>query len=221
MHCWTKVGWQNTIMVRCSRRAVRSGSAAAKSPKSAALFDDEVVAHEGYVRGALMPWIPSLEFLPIESESWRAKWTKWLSADEPMPASDLSLAAQIATLVAFDAITGNWDRWSGANVGFDRTTNTLLFVDNDGAFFEPAPPAQLAQQLAILGKVDRHSRRFVAALRAMDALALADAVGDESPGSPLLGPKTLASVDERRRKVLAIVDEKIAKLGEARALAFE
>ena len=34
-------------------------------------------------------------------------------------------------------VTGNWDRWSGGNVGLDRARMRLhLFIDNDGAFFE-------------------------------------------------------------------------------------
>lgn len=196
-------------------------AAIAKNAKALSLYDDEVVAHAGYVRGALIPWIANLEFLPIETDPWRAKWTKWLAADQEMPTTDKDLAAQISTLVVFDTITGNWDRWSGANVGIDRATNTLLFVDNDGAFFEPAPAAPLAAQLALLAKIDRYSKRFVNAVRLMDAITLADAIGEESPGAPLLGAKTLASVDERRRKVLQIIDAKIEKLGEPKVLAFD
>lgn len=198
-------------------------AAASKNAKSLSLFDDEVIAHAGRVRGALMPWIDKLEFLPVETDPWRARWTKWLRASEPIPPvkDDASLAAQISTLVVFDTVTGNWDRWSGANVGFDKETKTLLFVDNDGAFFEPAPAAPLAAQLALLEKVDRYSKKLVAQLRALDPLSLADAIGEESPGEPLLGAKTLASVDERRRKVLSIVDAKVAALGEATVLAFE
>ncbi len=196
-------------------------AAATKNAKALSLYDDEVVAHAGYVRGALMPWIASLEFLPIETDPWRVKWTKWLAADQEMPVTDKDLAAQISTLVVFDTITGNWDRWSGANVGIDKATNTLLFVDNDGAFFEPAPAAPLAAQLARLAKVDRYSLRFIAAVRALEPIALSDAIGEEVPGTPLLGPKTLASADERRRRVLAIIDEKIAKLGFATVFAFD
>lgn len=196
-------------------------AAAAKNDKALSLYDDEVIAHAGYVRGSLIPWIPSLEMLPIETDVWRAKWTKWLAADQQLAPSDKELAAQISTLVVFDTLTGNWDRWSGANVGIDRATNTLLFVDNDGAFFEPAPAAPLARQLALLAKIDRYSKRFVNAVRALDAIALSDAIGEEFPGTPLLGANTLASVDERRRRVIGIIDDKIAKLGEAAVFAFE
>ncbi len=196
-------------------------AAASKNSKALSLYDDEVVAHAGYVRGALMPWIANLEFLPIETDPWRVKWTKWLAADQESPVADKDLAAQISTLVVFDTITGNWDRWSGANVGIDKTTNTLLFVDNDGAFFEPAPAAPLAAQLALLAKIDRYSKKFIAAVRALEPIPLSDAIGEEAQGTPLLGPKTLASADERRRRALTIIDEKIAKLGEAKVFAFE
>jgi hypothetical protein len=193
-------------------------AAITSNAKALSLYDSEVVARAGTVKGALMPWIASLEFLPIETDPWRAKWTKWLAKDGEVPVDQASLASQISTLVVFDTVTGNWDRWSGANVGIDKASGTLLYVDNDGAFFEPAPAAPLASQLALLQKIDRYSRRFVAALRALTPIALADAIGDETPGQPLLEPKTLSSVDGRRRNVLVIIDAKIKDQGESKVL---
>jgi len=196
--------------------------ALAKDMGAAKLFDDEaIVTGDGKVRGAIIPWIPKLEFLPLEGAPWRARFTSWLSHDGIIPEEQRSLAGQISTMIAFDAITGNWDRWSGGNVGIDRATNTLLFIDNDGTFFEPVPPQPLAAQLALLKKVDHFSKSFVANLRAMDAVTFADATGFEVPGEPLLSPKVLSGADERKRKVLEIVDAKIKTWGEASVLSFE
>jgi hypothetical protein len=190
-------------------------------PPGRTLFLDEAVVNGGKIRGAAMPWIPKLEFIPLESNTWRSKWQGWLAHGSPAPdGADRDLAAQISTLVAFDTLTGNWDRWSGANVGIDRPTGTLLFVDNDGAFFDPVPPAPLAAQLALLKKIDRFSRSFVSSLRALDADRLAKAFGDDEPGHALLSPRVVAGVDERRKQVLAHVDGRIAALGEAAVLAF-
>ena len=66
--------------------------------------------------------------------------------------------------------------------------------------------------------VDRFSRRFVAALRTVD---LAKAFGDEAPGEPLLSPRVLTQTEARRKHVIAVIDAKIAKLGEPNVLAFE
>ena len=197
-------------------------AAVAKDAAAAKLFDDEaVVATDGKIHGAIIPWIPKLEFLPLEGAPWRARFTGWLSHDGVIPEEQRALAGQISTMIAFDLITGNWDRWSGGNVGLDRATNTLLFIDNDGTFFDPVPPQPLAAQLALLKKVDHFSKSFVKSVRAMDVISLADAIGFEVSPEPLLSPKVLAAADERRRKVLEIVDGKIAAWGEASVLSFE
>ena len=183
------------------------------------LFQKEGVVRDGNIRGAAMTWITKLEFLPLETPAWRTRWSSWLGAGE-IPDDQRVLAAQISTLLLFDLMTGNWDRWSGANVGIDRATNTLLFVDNDGAFFDPPPPAPLASQTAMVNKAERFSKSFVAALRKLEPVALSDAIGEDMPGTPLLSAKVLAGVDERRRKALAHIDDLVAKRGEAAILVF-
>ena len=40
-------------------------------------------------------------------------------------------------MIVFDYLTANWDRWSGGNVAEDSANGKLLFVDNDGAFYDP------------------------------------------------------------------------------------
>jgi hypothetical protein len=173
------------------------------TPAAVELLDREAVAEpDGTLRGALIPWIPKLEFLPLESVEWRRRWQPWLSGAGTVADSDRALAAQISTMIVFDWLTGNWDRWSGANIGIDRATDTLLYVDNDGAFFDPPPPKPLAEQLASLRKVARFSARLTDALGKLDRPALAAAIGEERPGAPLLCEHVLDAVDQRRRVAL-------------------
>ena len=94
-------------------------------------------------------------------------------------------------------------------------------MDNDGAFYDPPDAASLKQQLALVRRITRFSRRFVAALRALDVSKLASAMGDEVPGTPLLPQRVLDGVDVRRRAVLEAVDARVGDAGEAGALAFE
>ena len=182
------------------------------------LFDDEAIDRSGRIFGALIPWIEKLEFTPLESPTEMARWKKELAGGD-VGDDRKALDAQISTLVVFDVLTGNWDRWSGANVGIDRKTGMLLFVDNDAAFFDPIPPAA-AKQMEMLKGVDRFSRALVTRLRAVDALMLADAFGEEEPGAPLLPARVVAACDERRKEILGIVDSKIAQLGEPNVLFF-
>lgn len=186
----------------------------ALDPSARDLFDKEAVLRDGTVKGAAMPWLQKLEFLPLESPAWRGRWSGWLSGGA-LPEDQRALATQISTLVVFDLLTGNWDRWSGANVGIDRPTSTLLFVDNDGAFFDPPPKEPLAAQTALVKKTERFSKSFVDRLRKLEPVPLADAIGEESAGVPLLSASVLAGVAERRKLVLDHVDALVKDKGEA------
>jgi len=199
---------------RESLRAAAQGDARALS-----LLDDEVIDRKGRVYGSLVPWIDKLEFIAIDAPAERARWEKELKSGDDVPADRRALDAQISNLIVFDYLTGNWDRWSGENVGIDRASGLLLFVDNDGTFFDPIPRL-FEPEKKLLHEIDRFSRALVARLRAVSALDLADAFGDEEPGSPLLSARVVAACEERRKEVVALVDEKIAKLGEANVLYF-
>ena len=184
------------------------------------LFDAEVLPEtDGSVSGALIPWIADLEFLPLESDTWQKRWKKWLSANHPEPLGDeAQLASQISMMLSFDYLQANWDRWSGGNVGFDRTSNRILFIDNDGGFLEPAPADALARQLALVHECDRYSRAFVAAVQALEPVRLSAAINLDA--FPLLDERVLAGIETRRKKFLEVVRSKIAARGEANVLAF-
>jgi hypothetical protein len=187
-----------------------------------ALLAREAIADAaGNIQGALIPWIPHLELLAIEKDPLLAEWHSWLDGAADVPDDKRDLAAQISTLIVFDYMTGNWDRWSGGNVGFDESTRTVLFIDNDGAFYDVPPAGPLARQKGRLGAITRFSRGFVARLRALDAKSLASALGDETPGVPLLTDRAIDGVNRRRDEALAIIDARIKKAGPAKALAFE
>jgi hypothetical protein len=182
-----------------------------------ALVDDD-----GAIRGALMPWIPQYRVLSLEEDAQRKRWEPWVfDARARIPDDQRALAATISTMIAFDYVTANWDRWSGGNVAVDGATGTVLFVDNDGAFYEWPPPAALARQRAQLDHVARFSRRFVAALRAMDVDRLRAVLGDESPGVPLLPARAVDGVASRCKTVVDVVDARIRAGGEQTVLSFD
>jgi hypothetical protein len=195
--------------------------AAGPSDTQSLLAVEALETDAGDVPGALIPWIPHLTFVALEKDPLLSEWTGWLSGTLDIPEAKRGRAAQISTLVVFDYVTGNWDRWSGGNIGEDAGRDMLLFIDNDGAFYDKPPEAQLAAQKARLEAIARFSRGFVERLRKVDATALAAAIGDERPGVPLLGARALAGVDARRHEALRIIDARVEKTGEARVLAFE
>jgi hypothetical protein len=180
-----------------------------------------LVDPDGRIRGALIPWIDQYRVVPLEQASSRAQWEPLLTAPGvAVPAEQRARASAISTMIAFDYITANWDRWSGANVAEDGATGKLLYVDNDGAFYESPPGDALARQLALLRRVRRFSRPFVLALRALDRGRMQAAFGDESPGVPLLPEKVVADADARRETVLRTIDARIADAGDDATLFF-
>lgn len=219
-------------LARSFARGELEGAVGGSATEAGKLLAAEVVTDGALVHGALMPWIDRLEFVPLEAEPLLGAWRGWVRRDHAFAPADAgalgaldeaaqrALATQVSTLVLFDAVTGNWDRWSGGNVGYDRASRTLLFLDNDGAFFETPPKDALARNQRLLERTERFSRSFVARLRALDEAALARAVGEERPGVPLLSAKVLAAVSARRNAALADVDAKIGKYGEDATLAF-
>ena len=121
------------------------------------------------VTGALTTWVDAYEVLPLESSQWQERWIPWLTdRHAEIPSSARAMAGVISTLIAFDCITANWDRWSGANIARDRATDTVLFVDNDGSFYDPPPRAEIEKKFSLLSRVIRFSRSFVSSLRAID-----------------------------------------------------
>jgi hypothetical protein len=205
------------------RRAIpRSFEASELRPVAEGFDAKALVDEDGRVRGALVPWLETYRVLPLEEPTWRARWEPWvLDPRASVPPDERARAGAISTMIAFDYVTANWDRWSGGNVAEDSATGNVLFVDNDGAFYDPPDAALLKQQLALVRRIVRFSHRFVAALRALDASKLAGAIGDEVAGTPLLSQRVLDGVDARRRNVLATVDARIGDAGEAGTLAFD
>jgi hypothetical protein len=190
------------------------------SALAAAKGADEMIVESGVVKGALVPWIDGLEFLSLEKAPLSGEWKQWLRKGGTVPDDQRELARQISTLVAFDFITGNWDRWSGGNVGIDKRTGMLLFIDNDGAFFDVPPLDGLQRNKKLLEGIDKLSRSFVVRVRELDDDALTRALGEETPGVPLLSAKALAGVHQRRKELLRIVDAKSSDGGEDALLAF-
>jgi hypothetical protein len=204
------------LLVSLPAAALRGASTA----EGQSLFDAEVKTHDGDVRGALMPWIPGLSFVPFEAEPLRSRSRAWLKDGVTADGPQHELAPELSALIVFDTLTGNWDRWSGANVGLDADKKHLLFVDNDGAFFEPVPQAPYKQQLDIVRSIDRFPRATIEAARKLDDAALDQALGLDETGAPLLTPAQRRGILGRRDDLARIVDEKVTRLGQDRVFAF-
>ncbi len=192
-----------------------------KDTEAGALVAKEAIAApDGDVAGALIPWLPHLDFLALEQDPLLSEWKGWLNGPAEPPPAKKRRAAEVSNLIVFDYITGNWDRWSGGNIGFDKERDRVLFIDNDGAFYDDPPKGPLDAQEARLKSVRRFSRSLVTRLRAMDMRAIAATMGIEN-GQPLLSEKALRGVVSRRDAALKIIDDRMAASGAPSTLVFE
>jgi hypothetical protein len=198
-------------------------AACATSPGGAEQLDREVLVDaDGTVRGAFIDWIDDYRELPVENSWWRARWEPWLlDSRAKVGKNERTLATAISTMIVFDYVIANWDRYSGGNVARDGDSGSVLFVDNDGAFYESPPAEPLARQFGMVRRVVRFSRQFVTALRALDKTKLEHIFGEESPGKPLLPRSAVIATDERRRRAIKAIDAHLATRGEQTTLAFE
>jgi hypothetical protein len=209
------------VPLACARAfdAAAVGAALAPNASASKLFADEAIVEGGKVRGAMIPWIDGLQLWPLEKEPVRAEVQRWLRGSNAIPEDKLDLARQASTLVAFDFLTSNWDRYSGGNVGLDATGKTVLFIDNDAAFTDGPPRDQLARNRTLLEGVDRFSRGFVAKVRELGDERLGRVFG-QAGGVPLLPEPVVLAFARRRADLLAIVDAKARRAGDAETLFF-
>lgn len=182
---------------------------------------EELIVAGDRIEGAVIPWITGLHFLPLEKEPLRSEARAWLrDRKKPIPADKLDLAAQISALVVFDAITTNWDRYSGANVGLDASGKRVLFIDNDAAFMT-VPPERTRENQEALQQTERFSRSLLASLKLLTEEArLADAFRLGPDGSMLLPPAVIAAARRRIEGAVKIIEDKIAARSEADVLLF-
>ncbi len=189
------------------------------------LSPELVVSPNQIVRGVAIYWIPEMRELGIDTAEGMQHWRRWLSqenGDPPSREKSKLVAVQVSTLIAFDTLIGNWDRFSGSNAQGDKSGRHLFVRDHNVAFFEPLPEVQAARLMARIRQVERFSRSFVAALKALDEARLREILRDPSDpaGFSALTESQIAGVLDRRRTLLSYLAAVVDRYGEANVLTF-
>lgn len=210
--------------------------ASTRSAAAAKLLREQCLPREdGRLPGAMIAWVPGLTRLPLEIDPLWSAWREWLSVLPPprplerrLPIASAkrvreakALAPQISTLVVFDHLIGNRDRWSGHNVLLDVTHTRVMFLDHNLAFDAKLDVASTIKRNLVLHRVQRFSRGLVARLRALSRAELVDAIGLDDLGGPLLDEAQIDATLSRRDELLGYVDELVAQFGEEKILAFD
>lgn len=187
-------------------------------------LDEQMMGRGDIVWGTLVYWVPGLRDLELDTPRGMASWSRWLAHDAGVVSADeASLAGDLATMLCFDYLIANVDRWSGGNVRADRTGRRVVIRDHNLAFLSPLPRAQHERVIGHVRRVERFSRSFVLALRSLDesrlraSLAVDPAV---AAGTTLLDDAQIRALFDRREALLSRVAAHLDAYGEVAVLAF-
>jgi len=184
---------------------------------------DEALAKDGRLCGEVSWWIPEIKLARIgghgiDEPEGEALWSDYLQAGAVIPAELGPLVAQIATVIVFDVLIDNSDRWSGNNTQGSPDNRMLYFMDNTLSF--SAFTHGHAANLSKLGRIQVFPRALVDKLRALTVDAIAAALGREDDLlGPLLTRVEIRAIISRRDHILEYIDRLIAELGEDTVLA--
>ena len=184
------------------------------------ILNETVFDASGRTAGEAQYWIPSIKDTELESAAATKIWTEWLSAKAPPPPANRAAVAQhLSTMIVFDLLQNNSDRFSGGNIVARPDWSYLYFLDNTFGFqVEPGGHLRCRQALV---KVQRFSRSFVARLRALDAATLRAELSRESdPPYEILSAEEVDSVIARAHVALEYIDGLVAQFGADKVLYF-
>lgn len=184
-------------------------------PDSPVVFERDNTA-----RGAAIYWVPVLRPSRIDDPQEQERWSRWLRQGRALPPDQSQRAEEISTLLVFDFLTGNWDRWSGANVPMDAGGH-LIYRDNNGGFEEPFVEGLLQRSRSMLHRTQRFNRAVITRARAMtEASVRAEMSLDPDRTYPPLTAQQLRSLLRRRDILVEYVDGLVRRHGEAAVYAW-
>ena len=176
----------------------------------------------GIARGAAVYWVPNMSRTDLDGYPGLGAAAEWLRVDGEIPERSQGLARDLSTMLAFDYLIGNWDRFSGGNVSTDEEGRRLFVRDHNIAFQVPLPDARYERVRGDLERSERFSRSFVERVSAMNEATLRAALAEDplSESGPILAPGQVDGVLVRRRAFLSYVGALIAIHGADAVLAF-
>ena len=173
----------------------------------------------GMVPGVAIFWLPVLRTTFLDSPRHRGTWQPWMEASGPMPTGrDATLAAEIASVLVFDYLEANEDRWNDANIRADENDH-LVFRDNNVGWFTTKMEDLTWGRTNLYG-TQRFPRALIAALERATPDALAAEIARANAGIPLIDARTLRAYGARRDVVLEYVRTLRARFGDERVLVW-
>lgn len=172
---------------------------------------------------AAIYWVPKLQPLDIDTAPGIERWSAWLSLDGKLPATSRALAAHVSTMLLWDYLIGNYDRFSGSNAQGDASGKVIVLRDHDAAFAARLRDEVHERILRRMLRAQRFSRSFVDALRRLSPARFRAELSRDPAwvDGALVSEQAMGAVFDRRATILSHVDSLIAQHGQAAVLAFE
>jgi hypothetical protein len=165
------------------------------------------VERDGMVEGAAIFWMPVLRRSNIQTPESRAEWNPWLDPANTIPEANMVRATQISSLIVFDYLQANFDRWNSANVPQDENGD-LIFRDNNRAWY--------LQNLHLYtrGGID-NLRRIPASLLSAVERTTGNVLARHATQTtfPVLNRVQVREYEVRRRALIAKINEAITEYG--------
>ena len=122
---------------------------------------------------------------------------------------------QLSSLLVFDLLTNNSDRFSGGNLMTSKDGKVLFWMDNTFGF--QVEPEGHVRCRTYLFRCQKFSRKMVAALRRFDLPALKQAL---APEPDVLSEAEMGAVIARKDVALRYIDGLVAQFGADKVLVF-
>ncbi len=183
----------------------------------------EALAHDGKVAGEVSWWIPQITDMMIGSHRvdeplGMAEWVPLMQAGTPTPPELAPLVSQLSTVIVFDVLIDNADRWTGNNTKCSPDQHVLFFMDNTLSFTNFSFGHQ--SNLIPLQRISKFSKTLVTRLRTLTYASIMQALAvPDDPLAPLLEPAEIRALLARRDHLLGYIDALSAELGENAVLS--
>ena len=128
-----------------------------------------IVNAKGEVACAIIAWVPKLHGLRLESADW---WRPLLQKNQPIPAGKRIRLLDISTLILFDYLILNQDRWSGGNT--HESDGQMVFIDQGAGFGPDRHHRRSRHALSTLKWSQRFSREVAEELFKLELQPLLD-----------------------------------------------
>lgn len=189
---------------------------------TASRIEQESIPRDGKLFGELSWWIPEIKRVRIggryvDEPDGEALWAEYLQAGAVIPAELRPMLAQLASVIVFDVVIDNSDRWSGNNTQGSPDDRILYFMDNTLAFslYTIGHTANLSR----LYRIQVFPRGLIGRLRILTAEAVVAVLSHDDVLGPLLSAAEIRAILSRRDHLVEYVDRLIADLGEDAVLA--